>query len=107
MAEKQTRSIRVWTTLDLREVNEHLMLIDDLYGTCARCKQLGLNYLKDRTCTGCGATFHFIATNLKSPTDSGKILGRLLQEKLDLRLIDRSDYERATAKDAVGDLFKK
>ena len=107
MPEKQTRSIRVWTTLDLNEVNQYLMLIDDLYGTCANCKQLGLNYLKDRSCPGCGAVFKYVATNLKNPADSGKILNRMAQENLSLRLIDRSDYERGSARDAVGDLFKK
>lgn len=104
---KRTRSIRVWTTLDLDEVNQHLMLIDDLYGTCANCKQLGLNYLKDHSCPGCGATFQYIATNLKNPADSGKILSRMAQENLKLRLIDRGDYERGSARDALGDLFKK
>ncbi len=107
MAEKMTRSIRVWTNLDLGEVKEHLMLIEDLYGTCANCKQLGLNYLKDKTCPGCGATFRFLATNLKNPADSFKFLSRLNHEGLALKLIDRADYDRATAKDALGDLFKK
>ncbi len=107
MSARETRSIRVWTNLDISEVRQHLMLIEDLYGSCGNCKQLGLNYLKDKTCPGCGATFRFLATNLKNPADSFKILGRLAQEGLSLKLIDRSDYDRATAKDALGDLFKK
>lgn len=107
MPGKQSRSIRVWTSFDIEELTGHLMLIDDLYGTCAKCKQLGLNYLKDSKCPGCGTTFRYVATNLKSPADSAKILGRLAQEKLEMRLIDRGDYERATARDALGDLFKQ
>ena len=49
MADKKT-FVRVWTAFDPVEVKKHLLLIDDLYGSCANCKQLGLNYLKDKEC---------------------------------------------------------
>ena len=91
--------------LDLKAVAEQLMLIEDLYGTCANCKQLGLNYLKDKTCPGCGTEFRYLATNLKSPADSAKILGRIKAEGLKVQLLDRGDFEKATARDALGDLF--
>ncbi|MBI3394874.1 MAG: hypothetical protein HY042_03485 [Spirochaetia bacterium] len=101
------RSIRIWTNLDVDEVRKHLLYIDDLYGTCGSCKQLGLNYLKDKTCPKCGATFTYLATTLKKPADTAKILARLTAEGLPFKLIDREDFERAGAHDAVGELFGK
>jgi hypothetical protein len=56
MADKKT-FVRVWTSLDPSEIKKHLLLIDDLYGSCANCKQLGLNYLKDKECPGCKNKF--------------------------------------------------
>ncbi len=101
------RSIRVWTEVDLDEVKKHLLLIEDLYGSCGNCKQLGLNYLKDKSCPACKNEFRYIATRLKTPGDIAKILARIHAESLKLTLIDRDDYDKATAKDVLGGLFSK
>ncbi|MBI38546.1 MAG: hypothetical protein CMF59_03030 [Leptospiraceae bacterium] len=101
------RSVRVWQQLDLNTLKQHLLLIDDLYGTCAACNQIGLNYLKDKSCSGCGTEFKYLATRLKDPAETGKILRRIEKEKLGLTLIDREDYEKAMAEKNIGSLFKE
>jgi hypothetical protein len=105
MAEKKS-FLRIWTSLDPLEIKTHLLLIDDLYGSCANCKQLGLNYLKDKQCPGCKTTFKYVTTNLKGMDDIKKILNRIQEMNLKLTLIEKEDYIHATAKDAVKDLFK-
>ena len=105
MADRKNH-IRVWKTLDVEEIKKHLLLIDDLYGSCANCKQLGLNYTKDKICPGCKTNFKYIATNLKKQEDIKKILNRIETDKLDLILIEKEDYTLANAKDAAKDLFK-
>lgn len=102
----EIRSIRVWTSLNLREVRQHLLLIDDLYGSCANCRQIGLNYTKDKKCSNCSTHFRYVATRLKDPAAIAKILRRLRSEGLELQLIDREDFERSSAKDALQDLFQ-
>jgi len=99
------RNIRVWTAMDVDEIKKKLLLIEDLYGSCANCKQLGLNYLKDKSCPGCKTVFKYMATRLKNPGEISKILSRIEAEKLDLKLIDREDFDRAAAKDVLGGLF--
>lgn len=106
MDTQKTISIRIWTSIQLDTIKKQLLLIDDLYGTCANCKQLGLNYLKDKKCTGCNTQFKYIATNSKSSSDVLKILNRIQKENLPLILIDREDYNRAITQDNVKDLFK-
>lgn len=105
MADKKS-FVRVWTSLDPIEIKKHLLLIDDLYGSCANCKQLGLNYLKDKECPGCKTTFKYVTTNLKGLDDAKKILNRIQDMNLKLILIEKEDYIHATAKDAMKDLFK-
>ena len=104
--EGSVRSLRVWQELDLDTVKRHLLLIDDLYGACASCKQIGLNYLKDSKCSGCGTDFKYLATRLKDSAETGKILSRIKKENLGLTLIDREDYEAALAQKNIGSLFK-
>jgi hypothetical protein len=99
------KSVRVWTSLKIDDVRQHLLMVDDLYGSCGNCKQLGLNYLKDARCPGCGTTFLYLATKLRNPADVAKILKRIETESLALTVIDRDDFERAEAKDALNNLF--
>lgn len=103
---QQHKSVRVWQKLNVEAVRKQLLIIDDLYGSCASCKQLGLNYLKDTQCTGCGTTFRYLATTLRKPGEVARILARIEKEGLDLTVLDRDDFERAEAKDALNDLFK-
>ncbi|GBF51441.1 hypothetical protein LPTSP4_29780 [Leptospira ryugenii] len=101
-----SKFIRVWKQIDGDLIRKHLLYIDDLYGTCGNCKRLGLNYLKDKSCPQCGITFKYLATKLTNPAEIGKILSRIQKENLDLTLIERDDFEKSSARDAVKDLFK-
>ena len=105
--DKKQRAIRVWKHLDIKNVKEHLLLVDDLYGSCASCKQLGLNYLKDRKCTKCGTEFRYLSTRLRDPAQVSRILKRIQTDSLPFTLIDRDDYEKADARTSVQDLFSK
>ena len=104
--EKKQSFVRVWTKLDVEDVENHLMLIEDLYGSCAKCKKLGLNYLKDKSCPSCKTEFKYVATNLKNTGDIVKIVQRMQTNNINLKLIEREDYNKAHAKDALNDLFK-
>jgi hypothetical protein len=106
MSDKK-RLVRIWTEVDVDEIEKHLILIEDLYGTCGNCKKLGLNYLKDKVCPSCGVTFKYAATNVKNSSEIIKILNRIQSSGLSLKLIERDDYNKAQAKDALGALFKK
>ena len=79
-------------------------LIEDLYGSCGKCKHLGLNYLKDTKCPGCGTTFKYLAT--RAPSEVGKILARIRKENLPFKLVEKADLEKASAGNALYDLFK-
>lgn len=104
--DSQGSYIRVWNKLNLDEVSKHLLLIDDLYGTCGNCKHLGLNYTKDKTCPNCQTEFRYIGTSSKNPSDIQKILARIEKDGLEFLLIDREDFNRSRTKDAAKDLFK-
>ncbi len=98
--------IRVWKDLDIDEIKKHLLLIDDLYGTCANCKQLGLKFTNDKICPSCKTEFKYLATSSTRLEDVKKILNRIKSENLDLILIEKVDYTSASAKDLAKDLFK-
>ncbi|MCB1177297.1 MAG: hypothetical protein KDK36_06940 [Leptospiraceae bacterium] len=106
MTEGKKNFVRIWKHLDTEEVDNHLLLIEDLYGSCFKCKKLGLNYLKDKTCPSCGTKFKYLATKLKDQGEIIKILNKIQTNNLELLLIERDDYNKAQARDALKDLFK-
>ncbi len=99
--------IRVYRELEPDEIKRQLILIDDLYGTCGNCGQLGLNFTKDKVCPGCKTTFAYAMTKMKNPGDIAKLLARIKNDGLGLTLIEKDDYDRTSARDALGDLFSK
>lgn len=99
--------IRIWEKVNISDVQKHLLLIDDLYGSCANCKQIGLNFLKDPVCPNCNVKFKYLATRLKSPAELNKILNRIEKEGLSFTLVDRDDFDRCVAGDTFGGLFSK
>lgn len=102
---QNVKSVRIWRTLNVDEVKEQTMFIEDLYGFCGNCRAVGLNYLTDAACKECGTQFKYLASKLKDPAEIGKILNRIKKEGLSYQLIDRDDFERASAHDAVNKLF--
>jgi len=101
------KPIRGWMYLDVNEVKNHLLLIEDIYGMCAKCKQLGINYIKDKKCPKCSAEFKYVASSLKKDSEIAQVAARIKKENLSLVLIDKNDFDRASAKDSIHDLFKK
>jgi len=101
----RVKAFRIWTRLDVEQVRKQMLLTEDLYGTCGNCKQLGLNFTKDRKCPSCGAEFRYLAARVRDAGESVKLMKRIEQDALNLTLIDRDDFERAAARDALHNLF--
>jgi hypothetical protein len=97
--------IRQWNSFSIDDIKNHLLLIDDLYGSCGKCRQLGLSYLKDKICPACKTEFRYLATKMQNPAEISKLLSRIKSENLQFIVIDRADYDHASAKDALGNLF--
>jgi hypothetical protein len=95
--------LRIYRQLDVDEIKAHLILVDDLYGICANCRHAGLNYTKDLRCPECGTEFRYLATRHRSETS--KILARLEQDGRTITVIDRDDWEKATARNDLRGLF--
>ena len=34
--------IRIWTEMDIKEIEEHILMVDDLLGFCPGCKKIGI-----------------------------------------------------------------
>ncbi|MCS7205732.1 MAG: hypothetical protein NZ853_08540 [Leptospiraceae bacterium] len=96
--------IRVWEKVDLKEITKHLMIIDDFYGMCANCKEVGLNFVKHTKCPKCNTEFFYLAP--KNKGEIGKILNRIQIEKLPFKVIEKEDWEKAISRQQMDSVFK-
>ncbi len=97
--------IRIWKEMDIKEIQDHIIMVDDMLGFCPGCKKIGID-LKDLTdCPSCGRKFKYVTSN---EAKGGKIdiVMRIRRKLPDLTFVDYLDYERLTGKKKAEDLFK-
>lgn len=85
------RYLRVYKSLDVKEIKNHLLIYGDLSGNCAHCRAMDLK-LDSLRCPSCQTDFKYIAFR--------NIRNHLLKlQKLDeahpfLTVVDFDDYSR-------------
>ncbi len=99
--------IRVWKDEHLAEIQAHLMVVGDLKGNCASCKELNLDYKTARQCPHCGTQFKYITSRRfeSHPGERFQIVKRLSDIRKDLTWIDYDDYKKLTGREKAKDFF--
>lgn len=85
--------IRTVREFDLADVSSHLLVVGDLTGDCYSCRELGLDYLKVKTCPNCKTDFRYV-TSRKSNIAGLKPLSDLHKRRPDLVCIDFYDLKQ-------------
>lgn len=100
--------IRVWKDEHLPEIQAHLMIVGDLKGDCASCKELNLDYKTARQCPHCGTLFKYITSRRfeSHPGERFQIVKRLSDLRKDLIWIDYDDYKKLTGREKAKDFFR-
>jgi hypothetical protein len=99
--------IRVWEEKDITEIEKHLMIVGDLKGDCASCKELGLDYRSVKQCPRCQTVFSYITCRRfeTNPGERFQIVKRLADARNDLKWIDYDDYKKLTGRQRARDFF--
>ena len=99
--------IRVWGQKDISEIEKHLMIIGDLKGDCASCREIGLDPKSAKECPKCRTPFRYV-TSRRFETHSGErfqIVRRFHEFRNDLIWIDYDDYKKLTGRQKARDFF--
>ena len=96
--------IRVWKEIDIEDVKNHIIMVEDKFGHCPGCKQIGIELKELKKCPGCGRAFKF-ATSKDARGGKVDIVVRTRKKLPDLVFVDYDDYERVTGKKKAESLF--
>jgi len=83
-----TNFIRIWKQVDIKDIEEHLLIVGSSTGNCSKCKKLGINYSTDTHCPECGTPFKYIASRTKE-------IKKIKEKRPDLIFIELEDYNKS------------
>ncbi|MFZ5802543.1 MAG: hypothetical protein ACOY3K_05490 [Candidatus Omnitrophota bacterium] len=99
--------LRTYHEFDLEDVKKHLLIVGDLSGDCASCRELGIDPYGATVCPKCGTTFKYISSRRveSHPGERFHIVRRFKQKRPDLTFIDYSDYSKTLGAKQARDFF--
>jgi uncharacterized Zn-finger protein len=96
--------MRVWKEISVEDVQNHIIMVEDKFGHCPGCKQIGIELKELKKCPGCGREFKYV-TSKDARGGKTDIVSRTRKKLPDLIFVDYDDYERVTGKKKAESLF--
>lgn len=90
--------VRIWKAVDINDISEHLLVVGEAKGDCAKCRALGIDYSSAKNCPECGTEFKYIASRSRE-------VAKIINKRPDLIFIDFEDYKKVTGKIKAKGLF--
>jgi hypothetical protein len=97
--------MRIWSEVDIKDVENHIIIVDDKFGHCPGCKKIGIELKDLNKCPSCGRDFKYVTSK---DAQGGKfdIVNRTRKKLPQLIFVDYGDFERETGKKKAASLFK-
>lgn len=93
--------IRVWKELDLKEIEQSLLVIGELSAECYSCRKLGIE-IKSYVCPQCGVAFKYVGFRRRV---NPSYLNRIKEDFNGLVFIDFDDFKAMVNKRDARDLL--
>lgn len=99
--------MRIWQPVDIEAVKKHLLIVGELTGDCASCRELGIKYADVKICPQCKTDFKFITARgaVGSMKAMGGVVKRIKSRRPDLTFVDYDDFQSLTGKQSARDLL--
>jgi len=99
--------LRVFQEFDFEEVSKHLLIMGDLSGDCAHCRQLGIDMYKADHCPQCGTPFRYVSSRRMEshPGERFQLARRIREKRPTLVFIDYGDYQKVLGQKKARDIF--
>lgn len=99
--------IRVWEEKDIKEIEPYLLIVGEIMGDCAKCKEVGLDYGTVKECPKCKTAFRYITSREATSSKAGRftLIRRIHSKRPDLIFIDYDDYKAASGQSRAKSIF--
>ncbi|HSV97147.1 MAG TPA: hypothetical protein VLM75_09455 [Spirochaetota bacterium] len=97
--------IRVWSEVDLAEIQSHIITVDDKFGFCPGCREMGIRLEGLKKCPKCDREFKYVTAHESRGAKGFEMVGRIRKKLPHLVFVDYDDYERISGKKKAESLF--
>lgn len=98
--------LRIWEKADTKEIQNSILVIDDKFGFCPACKELGIAIDNIKNCPKCKREFKYVTSReARGGEKSVAFVARTMKKLPHLIFVDYEDYEYITRKKKAEDLF--
>jgi len=98
--------VRVAQQRDFDEVSKHLLVAGELTGDCFSCRQIGIDYSREKYCPQCKTDFKYITYRGSFGLTSSTQVARLCQRRPDLIYIEYHDVKEIADRLKAKNFFK-
>lgn len=98
--------IRVAKELDYDEITKHLLIAGDLTGDCFSCREVGIDYSREKYCPQCKTDFRYITLRKFSDAVKGAQIAKLCKKRPDLTYVEYADIKEIADRLKVKKIFK-
>ncbi len=98
--------IRIWSEVDLQDIENHIIIVDDKFGFCPGCREIGIQIEGITKCPKCGRELKYVTARESKGPRGFEMAARVRKKLPHLAFVDYDDYERLTSKKKAESLFK-
>ena len=77
--------LRIWTEIDVSEIKNSILTVDDKFGFCPGCKEIGIKLEKLKDCPKCGRNFKYVSSRESKGPNGHKFVERTRKNLLLLK----------------------
>ncbi|MBI5873429.1 MAG: hypothetical protein HZB36_04715 [Candidatus Omnitrophica bacterium] len=97
---------RVGREMDYDDVSKHLLIVGELSGDCFSCREVGINYSREKYCPQCKTDFKYISYRKSSGAVTTGAIAKLCAKRPDLVYVEYGDVKEIADHMKVKKIFK-
>jgi uncharacterized Zn finger protein (UPF0148 family) len=96
--------LRIWQEISIDEIKEQIVIVDDTFGHCPNCKEIGIELKGLTHCPSCSREFNYV-TSKEASHGKHDIVVRIRKKLPHMTFVDYDDYIKAVGQKDAQNLF--
>jgi hypothetical protein len=98
--------IRVAQEMNYDDISKHLLVVGELSGDCFSCREVGIDYKREKYCPQCKTDFKYISYRKNPDAIKSSHLARICQARPDLVYVEYNDIKEIADRLKAKNIFK-
>lgn len=101
-----TYYLRTGREFDFDDVSKHLLVVGELTGDCFSCREVGIDYSREKYCPQCKTDFRYISYRKAAGSVTASQIAKICTRRPDLVYIEYADIKEIADRQKIRNIFK-